>query len=542
MAKRRKTKTGAGVFSRALDDLGARRDAKRWIYVPYDQLSDAIGPLSREDPEDVGIVIVESPGKAARRPYHKHKLAFVLANERQFALEQARRGVAVRHVVHDEGFAPALRGVADEVGTLTVMEPAEKELRDELAPLVDDGALEVVPHEGWLTDAETFRKSQRKGPPYRMDAFYRAVRKTHDVLMDDDGKPVGGKFSFDAENREPWHGEPAAPEPPSFEPDDVTREVIELVNTRFADHPGEIVVDQLPTTLEDAEATWRWALRECMEHFGPYEDAMSTASSGLFHTRVSALMHLHRLLPARVVADVEALDAPLNSREGFLRQVWGWREFMRHVHRETDGLTRGFDGAPKGRARFANVLGAKTPLPPVFWGGAPSGLECLDRVVDDVWREAYSHHITRLMVLSNIGTLLDVNPRELTDWFWVAYVDAFDWVVEPNVIGMGTFAAGDLLSTKPYVSGAAYIDKMGDSCASCAFHPKKTCPITRLYWAFLARHEQTLGDNQRMSLVYGSLRKRSKAKRDEDAKVFRHVRDVLGKGERLVPDGALSFG
>lgn len=536
MAKRR------GAFASALRDLDARRDAKRWLYVPYDQLHDGIGPLSREDPDDVGIVIVETPAKPARRRYHKHKLAFVLANERQFALEQARRGVAVRHVVHEDGFAAALRETADDVGTITVMEPAEKELRDELAPLVDDGALEVVPHEGWLTDEETFRKSQKNGPPYRMDAFYRAVRKRHDVLMDDDGKPVGGKYSFDADNREAWDGEPAAPEPPTVEPDDVTAEVIDLVNDRFAAHPGEVDPEHLPTTRDDAETLWRWALRDCMEHFGPYEDAMSTRSSGLFHTRVSALLNVHRLLPSRVVADVEALDVPLNSREGFLRQVWGWREFMRHVHRETEGLRRHFDASPRAPQRSANLLDSKTPLPAAYWPGAPSGLRCLDEVVDDVWREAYSHHITRLMVLSNIGTLLDVDPGELTDWFWVAYVDAFDWVVEPNVIGMGTFAAGELLSTKPYVSGAAYIHKMGNYCGDCAFHPKKTCPITRLYWAFLARHEDVLGDNHRMNLVYGSLAKRSKTDRDEDARTFEHVRDVLGQGERLSPEGEFDFG
>ncbi len=541
----------AGPFALRLADHDVDDAAhRRWVYVPYDQLHDGIGPLAREAPGDLGIVLVESPAKAARRPYHKQKLALVLANQRWFALEQAARGVAVRHLVHEGGFAPALREAAAELGPLTVMEPAERELRVELAPLVADGLLGVTPHEGRLTSRETFRRSQRKGPPYRMDAFYRAVRREHDVLMED-GKPVGGRFSFDGENREAWPGDPPAPEPPTFPVDEITAEVGALVVARFADHPGTLDLEHLPTTLEDAESAWAWALRDCLPHFGPYEDAMSRRSSGLFHSRIAALLNLHRLLPARVVADVEALeDAPLPSREGFLRQVWGWREFMRHVHDETDGLRTGYpaaateereDGrataaddacAPPEAAPAPNALDARNPLPPAYWSG-DSGLACLDRVVEDVWREGWSHHITRLMVLSNIATLLDVSPRELTDWFWVAYVDAYDWVVEPNVLGMGTFATGELLSTKPYVSGAAYIDRMSDHCGSCAFDPKTTCPITRMYWAFLARHRDVLGGNRRLSLPYASLDKRPESRREEDAATFRRVRDALAAGERV---------
>ena len=179
-----------------------------------------------------------------------------------------------------------------------------------------------------------------------------------------------------------------------------------------------------------------------------------------------------------------------------------------------------------------SVLGASGPLPPVFWG-SPSGLACLDRVVGDVWAEGYSHHITRLMVLANLATLLDVSPRELTDWFWVAYTDAYDWVVEPNVLGMGTYAVGDLMTTKPYVSGAAYIARMSDYCESCAFDPATTCPITRLYWAFLARHEVRLRDNPRLRLPLQALRKRPVARREEDARTFQHVRTTLAAGRTL---------
>ena len=534
------------VFSRELAALdasgatapGAASERRRWLFVPYDQLTDAIGPLAEEPPEELGIVVCESPWKAARRPYHKQKLALILANLRHFALEQARRGVAVRHLVLDGTYAEGLRPFAKAHGPLRCLRPAERELRRDLASLVDEGLMEWLPHTGFLTTREQFDASQ-KGTPWRMDAFYRKVRRDSGYLMDDRGKPMGGKFSFDAENREPWSGEPPAATPPRFRPDPVTQEVGELVEQRFASHPGTLDLSTLPATASDAHELWEWAKRDCLALFGPYEDAMSVRSRNLFHSRVSSVVHLHRLLPRTLLDDVCALDIELRCKEGFVRQVLGWREFMHHVHEATDGLRQ----VPHLEAGTADpdapatpsVLGAEHPLPQAFWG-QPSGLACLDEVVRSVWDEGYSHHITRLMVLSNLATLLDLSPRELTDWFWVAYTDAYDWVVEPNVLGMGTFAVGDLFTTKPYVSGAAYIDRMSDYCGSCAFHPKKTCPITSLYWDFLARHEDVLGKNPRLRMPMASLRKRAADKRERDRRTFEHVRARLDAGDALDPE------
>ncbi len=561
------------VFRRLLGERqpnGPNGPSRRWIFVPYDQLTDRVGALAQEDPQDLGIVVIESPWKAARRPYHKAKLALVLANLRHFALEQAGRGVAVRHVVTSGPYRDALRSLARELGPLRVMEPAERELRVDLEPLIGDGTLDVVPHDGWLTTPEHFRSSQ-DGPPWRMDAFYRYVRRETGILMRD-GKPEGGKYSFDAQNRKPWNGDPAAPDPPRFPDDPVKDEVVELVETRFSHHPGTLDPGRIPVTKEDAEVLWGWALEECMTHFGPYEDAMSTQSTGLFHTRISPLLNLCRLLPSRVIHDVAELDVPLSSREGFIRQVLGWREFVRHVHRETDGFRNvpaaaspvdaprtqvswsdggwsrwsGRTWGAAGDGRHADVpglegaadpsaLGADADLPVAFWG-KPSGLRCLDTVVNDVWAEGWSHHITRLMVLSNLATLLDVSPREVTDWFWVAYLDAFDWVVEPNVLAMGTFGTGELMTTKPYVSGANYINRMSDYCRGCRFEPKRNCPITPLYWAFLGRHEDALRENPRLRLPLASLAKRGATARRRDAIVFERVRDGLARGEEIEPD------
>jgi deoxyribodipyrimidine photolyase-related protein len=182
-----------------------------------------------------------------------------------------------------------------------------------------------------------------------------------------------------------------------------------------------------------------------------------------------------------------------------------------------------------------SYLNCKTPLPPAYWGQL-SGLYCLDHVISSVWEAGYSHHITRLMILSNIATLLDVSPREITDWFWVAYTDAYDWVVEPNVLGMGTYAIGDLMITKPYVSGTPYIYKMSDFCGFCVFDFKNNCPISRLYWAFLARHATALRNNPRMKLPIATLKKRSKNDRSKDRKTFERVQNFLLSGERLTPE------
>jgi deoxyribodipyrimidine photolyase-related protein len=644
------------LFARTLASIPVAAAPATWRFVPYDQLSLRLGGLDQLGPSARGLLLVECPEKAARRPYHQQKLALVLANLRQFALEAARAGWAVRHVVAPS-YADAVARLAAELGPVEVCEPAERELRVELRPLVADGRLRVLRHDGWLTEPEDLGA----GPSWRMDAFYRRARARSGLLMVD-GKPEGGKWSYDVDNRLRWDGIPAAPTPPVFTPDAITAEVLDLVRRRFGDHPGRLDPAALPATADDARAQWQWALTRCLRDFGPYEDAMSSRSRTLFHTRVAPLLHLHRLWPADVVADAARADAPLASREGFVRQVLGWREFVRHVHVATDGLRRaeGLRAAPTdggwaswraaadddaaptdgGRApwraaapdapatdadanatvansaasptdrRWASWRGAandnaandvpKTdagttdnaanhnaanhtaadsspsspsprdagprpspdgaarahappdaaspiapgrPLPPAWWGRR-SGLRCLDDVTRAVWEDGYSHHITRLMVLGNLATLLEVDARALTDWFWVAYTDAYDWVVEPNVLGMATFAT-PVMTTKPYICGSAYLDRMGDACASCRFDPRTTCPITPLYWAWLARHHDALRGNPRMAQVLASLRKRAPEKVAADARVFAYASTRLALGLELEPAGvtaALSGG
>ena len=549
------------LFKKMLDKKLADSSGRRWLFVPYDQLSDGIGPLAKEDPKSLGIILVENAWKAARRPYHKQKLALILTNLRNFALEQADRGVAVKYVVANGPYRTALEPLIPKLGPLRMMVPAERELRVDLQGLVKKGDLEIVPHEGWLTTSEHFHESKKKGPPWRMDVFYRYIRRQTGILMEK-GKPLGGKLSFDLDNRLAWKGDPQAPELPTFPVDPIKREVIALIESRLSHHPGQLDIHRLPGTKSDAQNLWSWAKRVCLPYFGPYQDAMSKRSSSLFHTRISALLNIHRLLPVEIMDEVLGMDLPLPSKEGFIRQVLGWREFVHHVHVSTDGFRRLPTGKPPvakrpgdgGYSRWAgkpwpdtwsrkdpdggakpSFLGANNPLPQTYWG-EESGLNCLDQVVSQVWREGYGHHITRLMVLANLATLLDLSPRELTDWFWVAYSDAYDWVVEPNVMGMGTYAVGDLMTTKPYTSGAAYIHKMGDFCEDCSFDAKKNCPITNLYWGFLDRHRQSLKNNPRLRMMMATLGKRDKSLRQYDHKVFQRLSKTLKDGTRLTPE------
>jgi deoxyribodipyrimidine photolyase-related protein len=564
----------ASIFKQRLDAANQANSknaaavaARRWLYLPYDQVTDRIGPLSREAPETLGIILIENQGKAARRPYHKQKLALILANLRHFALEQAARGVAVRHaVVTDISglYSSALEELSNELGPIEMMEAAERELRVDLQPLVASGALIVKPHEGWLTQFSDLERIRTKDGKYRMDSFYKKVRQDTGILMEG-GQPRGGKYSFDAENREPFKGSPRPPEQMTFEVDEITAEVGQLIERHMSRHPGKLDLTRLPASQQDADAFWQWASENCLPIFGPYEDAMSSEWRSLFHSRISQLLNIHRLIPKQIIQHVLSLPIPLASQEGFIRQILGWREFVHHIHVATDGfrnleLTTEVARSPgdggyelwagekfatiemTGNEHLAEIdggacpsyFGASNAIPPAYWG-APSGLNCLDTVVEAVWDDAYSHHITRLMVLSNLATLLDISPRQLTDWFWVAYSDAYDWVVEPNVLAMGTYGVGPLMTTKPYISGAAYINKMSDFCKGCQFDPAKNCPITRLYWAFLERHKTILANNIRLAMPINSLKKRADSLKIEDREVYRATIATLLAGKKLLP-------
>ena len=516
---------------------------RHWIFVPYDRFTDRVGPLASQAPEDTGIVIVESTAKGHRRLYHKKKLALLISNMRHFALEQGARGVSVLYHWSPLSHGQALVELQHDqrLPDLTVMKPAERELRLDLDQAVRDGLrLHTVPDTAWLSTTEDFTGvfgEYTPGKSYRMDQFYRHMRQKTGILMRK-GKPEGGKLSFDVDNRRPYRGDPRVPDITRFHPDPVTLEVMEMVAREYPQHFGRLEGFDLPTTQPDCDRMWTEALTALLPHFGPYEDAMRDDEPHLFHSRVSALINLGRLIPHNLIRDVAAAAGdgaiPLASAEGFIRQILGWREFMRHVHEQTDGYRKvpvpsEAAASPAKTSQRAGsqphpdplqgarpaALGAARKLPAAYWG-VKSGMHCLDTVIEQVIDEGWSHHITRLMVLSNLATLCGFSARELTDWFWIAYVDAYDWVVETNVLGMGTHADGGVTATKPYVSGAAYINKMSNYCGHCRFDPKKStgegsCPFTALYWTFLERNRDTLGGNFRLQMPYNALAKKKES-------------------------------
>ena len=401
----------------------------------------------------------------------------------------------------------------------------------------------------------------REKRQFLMERFYRHMRKQTGILMDAPTRFVGGQLSFDADNRQAYRGEVAVPQRPSYPPDAITLELIDWLSHNGVPSIGTFDGFDLPVTAEDCRAYWKFALKELLPNFGPYEDAMSSREPMLFHSAISALMNVSRILPRDVIEDVadayDRMQLPLASAEGFIRQILGWREFMRHIHRVTDGFRTAPQRPDPATNRSANeyspllvkerndaapdqpatpsALDAHRPLPPAYWG-VPSGMFCLDTATQQVMQQGWSHHILRLMVLSNLATLCGFSPRELTDWFWVAYVDAYDWVVEPNVLGMSTFADGGLTGTKPYVSGAAYINRMSDYCGKCRLDPRKStgpgsCPFTSLYWSFLERHQDLLGGNQRLRMPYNTLNKKAAGERQELRERAERAIDQLERGQ-----------
>ncbi len=526
--------------------------ARTWVYHPYDRLTTDAGPLAELGPERGGLVLVEAPSKLTPRPYHKKKQALVLSSERHFALEAGERGFRILYIRNYQSFGDGLLDAQRDYNLreIQVMNPAERELRMDLERAKGRGLrLKTITDNTWLSTDQDFdevfaRSNGGKLGHLVMDRFYRRIRQKTGYLMESSGRPIGGQYSYDEENRKPYRGQVPVPKRPSYEPDSITREVLELTE-RVAPHNfGTLNGFDWPCKSHDVQHFWKFALTNALPHFGPYEDAMSSREPDLFHSKISALMNLSRILPRQVVTDV--LDAfaggemPLACAEGFLRQVLGWREFMRHIHRVTDGF-RGLDvfyekPKPHNSGATPSALGATLPLPAVYWG-VKSGLNCVDTVVDQVIEEGWSHHITRLMVLSNLATLCGFSPRELCDWFWFAYVDAYDWVVEPNVLGMGTYADGGLTATKPYVSGAAYINRMSDYCGSCRYDPKKTlgensCPFTALYWTFLEDHREQLGRNPRMAMPYRTLEKKPLGERAQLRQRAQQAINALSATER----------
>ncbi|MBE33974.1 MAG: cryptochrome/photolyase family protein [Opitutaceae bacterium] len=370
----------------------------------------------------------------------------------------------------------------------------------------------------------------------RLEYFYRELRRRENILVTDDGKPEGGQWNYDAENRKGFGktGPKDLRAPRLFKPDAITREVIDLVEDRFADHPGDLGEFSWPVTALQAQHALEDFVEHRLKYFGKYQDAMWENEPWLFHSRISAAMNL-KLLNPRAAVDVAVAayrkgDAPLASVEGFVRQILGWREYVRGVYWwKMPGYAQG------------NALQAKQALPKFYWTGHCE-MNCLRQAIGQTLQHGHAHHIQRLMVTGLYSLLLGVKPKEIHEWYLAVYVDAVEWVELPNTIGMSQFADGGLMASKPYVATGKYIQRMSNYCKDCRFDPAhatgdQACPFTTLYWDFLERHADDLRLNRRMQFQLKNLERKSSESRKDIAGQAKCIRRNGGQPSR--PDNEL---
>jgi|GEM_PF-2466116 len=426
--------------------------------------------------------------------FHQYRIIYHLSASEHFAKE---KDIPYHYV---ERFVDVFKTLEKDTEVL-IYDPHDVWLKSILEQASIDCKLQLH----FLRDINFFFEDIKKemgSAPYKLDPLYRKWRNRFDVLMKDE-QPIGGQFSFDQENRNRPPKELAVEKPLSFQQDNRTKDIIKRVSADYKDHPKSDQDFSYPVTKETAEELLDHFISQRLSSFGLYQDAMMEEEPFMVHSLLSAPINLGLLLVKDVVEKVEHAyhekDLPLEAVEGFLRQVLGWREYIRGVY------LKEMDKDYLSRNHFSYEDKASSYL-----YQANSSLHCLDTSVKETMNHAYNHHIQRLMIIGNITSLLEIHPKRLRQWFLEMYVDSFDWVVTPNVFGMATYADGGLMSTKPYVSSANYINKMSNYCKKCEYNPKdKTgdhaCPVNALYYHFLYKHADSLRSNPRMKFMYSNL-------------------------------------
>jgi deoxyribodipyrimidine photolyase-related protein len=483
------------------------------VLVLGDQLNADAAAFDGFDPARDAVWMADVARESDHVPSSKPRIAIFLSAMRHFRDARRAAGVNVHYAelgdpLNTQSLAGELRRAVKTLkpARLIVTEPGEHRVWRDLETAADELGLplEVRPDRHFLCSLDEFRRHAAGRKQLRMEFFYREMRRRHRVLLDEAGEPEGGQWNFDHDNRGsfPKAGPDRLRPPVVFAPDATTAAVVALVNTRFATHHGELESFDWPVTPEEA----RRALRDFVEHrladFGRYQDAMWADEPWLYHSRLSAAMNLKLLDPRDVIQAAEkayrAGRVGLASAEGFIRQILGWREYVRGIYwLKMPGYAE------------LNALGADQPLPEFYWTGNTE-MACLRDAIGQTLRRGYAHHIQRLMVTGLYSLLLGVRPTEICGWYLGAYVDAVEWVELPNTHGMSQYADGGVMASKPYAATGAYIARMSNHCAGCRFDPaKKTgddaCPFTTLYWDFLLRHETLLAANQRMALQVKNL-------------------------------------
>ena len=515
--------------------VSKKKKTSRLVLILGDQLTPEIASLRSADPSTDVVIMGEIVEEATYVQHHKKKLIFVFSAMRHFAEDLREAGWSVDYAALDgaKTYTSFKELVADAVDryapeTLTVVEPGEWRLFEAMKHWDEelDCAVEILDDERFLCSHDEFADWAEGRKSLRMEYFYREMRKKTGLLIED-GAPEGGKWNYDQENRKPPKDGLKSPAPPRFEPDAITRNVIDLVEDRFGDHFGDAAPFWFAVTRKDAEKARDRFLTKALAQFGDYQDAMMADNRFLFHSLLSMYINAGLLDPLdvcrRAVKQYEKGAAPLNAVEGFIRQIIGWREFVRGIYwREGPDYVK------------ANFFKADRKLPDFYWTGE-TDMACLRAAIAQTKEEAYAHHIQRLMVTGTFALIAGIDPHDVHEWYLAVYPDAYEWVEAPNVIGMALFADGGVLGSKPYAASGAYINRMSNYCGDCRYSvSKKTedgaCPFNALYWDFLIRNEDKLRGNGRLSRVYQNWARLDKDKKSAYRKRARSILNKLDKG------------
>ena len=506
----------------------------RLILVLGDQLTEEIAALREADKGSDVVVMAEVADEASYVPHHPKKIAFLFAAMRKFAARLEDDGWDVRYTrLDDDENAGSITGEllrrAEETGAEEVIatEPGEWRLIEALGdmPLT----VRMIEDDRFLASHSEFDDWAEDRKELRMEWFYREMRRKTGYLMD--GKdPEGGKWNYDHDNRKPAPGDVDFGGPMQFTPDEVTEEVLTLVEERFGENFGTLRPFWFATEPGQARRALSHFISGGLAKFGDFQDAMLEKDKFLYHSILSMYINAG-LLDWREVCDAvqaayDAGDVPLNAAEGFIRQIIGWREYMRGIYyREGPDYTR------------RNVLNHQRGLPWFYWGGE-TDMNCIAHAVAETRDEAYAHHIQRLMVTGNFALLAGIDPAEVHEWYLAVYADAYEWVEAPNVIGMSQFADGGIVGSKPYVSSGNYIAKMSDYCGGCAYDVKQktgegACPFNLLYWAFMERHRERFEKNPRMAQMYRTWDRMDEGKRETVLAEAEEFLERMSRGDRV---------
>ena len=506
---------------------------KRLRLVLGDQLAFDNGALDDVDPSSDAVLMIESASESTAVWSTKPRIAMFLSAMRHFALEVVGRGWPLIYIRLDDdlpgGFAERLDAViaSHRPETLTVCEPGEWRMLEIVQRAASTGAcaLDLSIDTHFLCSREAFAAWAGTKKSLRMEFFYRWMRARHDVLVDADREPVGGRWNYDTENRKSFGKAGPGPLPAfeSFGPDAITREVFAAIEHEFPDHPGSLTHFAWPVTREQALTALDRFVEERLDLFGDHQDAMWSDMPFGWHALLSSSLNLKLIGPREVIDRALARHArrpvPLASLEGFIRQIIGWREFIRGVY-----------WLDMPRMREANHYGYRRPLPSWYWN-ADTRMNCMRHCIGQTLEFGYAHHIQRLMVTGQFALLAEVRPIEVADWYLAVYVDAVEWVELPNVVGMALHAMGDRFTSKPYIASGVYINRMSNYCKGCRYEPSRrvdgvdelgverlACPFTTLYWNFIGRHYDTLVRNPRTSMMVRNYDRIGAAERDAIAR------------------------